>query len=191
MKKNAVIMAGGTGERFWSKSRRSLPKQFLALSDDNETMIQKTVRRIANSFSYDDVFVVINYEYKDIVAQQLPMLAPTNILAEPCAKNTAPCIAYAAAVILNKYEDAVMTVLPSDHLIRYDVMFLDTLAQAAQVAEEDDCLVTIGIVPTYPETGYGYIEFRPNEENNTGFVYAVDKFVEKPSLDTAKEFIKS
>ncbi|MBD5384676.1 MAG: NTP transferase domain-containing protein, partial [Ruminococcaceae bacterium] len=191
MKKCAVIMAGGTGERFWPKSRRDLPKQFLRLSGDDETMIQKTVRRIAGFLAYDDVFVVTNSEYKDIAAQQLPMLSPDNILSEPCAKNTAPCIAYAAAAILNKYDDAVMVVLPSDHLIRYDAMFLDTITQAAQVAEEDDCLVTVGIVPTYPETGYGYIKFRPTEEKSARFVYTVDKFVEKPSLDGAKEFINS
>lgn len=191
MKKCAVIMAGGTGERFWPKSRKDLPKQFLALSDDDETMIQKTIKRIAGFVSYDDIYVVTNLEYKDIVEQQLPMLASENILSEPCAKNTAPCIAYAAAAILNKYDDAVMVVLPSDHLIRYDAMFLDTITQAAMVAEDDDCLVTVGIVPTYPETGYGYIKFRPNPENSSRFVYTVDEFVEKPSLDEAKEFINS
>ncbi|MCM1330513.1 MAG: sugar phosphate nucleotidyltransferase [Ruminococcus sp.] len=191
MKRCAVIMAGGVGERFWPKSRKGLPKQFLCLSGDDETMIQKTVKRIENSFSHDDIFVVTNHEYKDIAAEQLPMLKPENILAEPYARNTAPCIAYAAAAVMNKYDDAVMAVLPSDHLIRYDVMFRDTLEQAAQIAEADDCLVTVGIVPTYPETGYGYIKFRPNDENSTSFAYAVDKFVEKPSLDTAKEFIAS
>ncbi len=191
MKRCAVIMAGGTGERFWPKSRKSLPKQFLVLGNDNETMIQKTVSRISKFFSYEDIFVVTNYNYKDIVAQQLPMLEHSNILAEPCAKNTAPCIAYAAAAITCKYGDAVMTVLPSDHLIRYNVMFLDTLNQAVHIAEKNDRIVTIGIVPTYPETGYGYIKFNSCEDNDNCLVYNVDKFVEKPSLDTAKEFLTS
>ena len=153
-------MAGGRGERFWPKSRTNLPKQFLSLTSDGETMIQKTIKRLAPLVETEDIFVVTNAAYKQLVHEQLPQLPQENILAEPMARNTAPCIALAAAVIRKKYEDAVMLVLPSDHLIQYEEMYTDTLKQAIRVAEQGDNLVTIGITPTYPETGYGYIKFQ-------------------------------
>lgn len=191
MNRCAVIMAGGTGERFWPKSRRSMPKQFLALGDDEETMIQKTVNRISRLVAGEDIFIVTNRDYKAIVRSQIPQLPEENILCEPCSRNTAPCIAYAAAVISKKYNDAVMIVLPSDHLIRYDEMYLDTMEQACLTAREKQALVTVGIVPTYPETGYGYIKFSPNDGERGSFVYSVDRFVEKPSSETAKEYLVS
>lgn len=191
MKKCAVIMAGGTGERFWPKSRRNMPKQFLTLGDDNKTMIQKTADRICRLVDHSDIYIVTNEDYKEIVREQMPYIPECNILCEPCSKNTAPCIAYAAAVISHKYGDAVMIVLPSDHLIRYDEMFLDTIKQSCAAAQEKQSLVTVGIVPTYPETGYGYIRFRPNDAENGSFVYSVDQFVEKPSSEIAKEYLVS
>ena len=159
MKVTAVIMAGGRGERFWPKSRGNYPKQFLSLTKDGETMIQKTVKRLLPMVAMDDVFVVTNVNYAALVKEQLPQLPEENILLEPCARNTAPCIGLAAAVIRKKYGEAMMLVLPSDHLIRYEEMYVDTLRQAVAVAEKDQNLVTIGITPTYPETGYGYINF--------------------------------
>ena len=160
MKVTAVIMAGGRGERFWPKSRVNYPKQFLSLTSDGDTMIQKTVKRLLPLVSMEDIFVVTNVKYAALVQEQLPELPAENILLEPCSRNTAPCIGLAAAVIRKKYGDAMMLVLPSDHLIRYEEMYVDVLRQAVAVAERDENLVTIGITPSYPETGYGYIKFQ-------------------------------
>lgn len=191
MKTTAVIMAGGRGERFWPKSRNSFPKQFLSLTKDGETMIQKTVNRLLPMVAMEDIFVVTNVSYATLVQQQLPKLPAENILLEPCGRNTAPCIGLAAAVIRKKYGEAMMLVLPSDHLIRYEDMYVDTLRQAVAVAEHDANLVTIGITPTYPETGYGYIKFQRDTDLGMPGVYRVERFVEKPDLDTAKEYLAS
>lgn len=191
MKTTAVIMAGGRGERFWPKSRNDFPKQFLSLTSDGKTMIQKTVQRILPLVSYDDIFIVTNQKYVGLVKEQLPQIPDENILAEPMAKNTAPCIGLACAVIRKKYGDAMMLVLPSDHLIRYEPMYIDTLKQAVSVAEQDNTLVTIGITPTYAETGYGYINFSRDIQENRMCVYKVNKFVEKPDIDTAKKYLAS
>lgn len=187
MKITAVIMAGGRGERFWPKSRNNCPKQFLSLTADKETMIQKTVKRLDKIVEPEDVFVVTNSAYREIVETQLPRIPKENILSEPCARNTAPCIAYAAAVIKKKYDDAVMLVLPSDHLIGYVNIYHRALRKAIAAAEEGQNLVTIGITPTYPETGYGYISF--GEEK--GDAFEVERFVEKPDLATAKKYLAS
>ncbi|MBQ1518872.1 MAG: mannose-1-phosphate guanylyltransferase, partial [Ruminococcus sp.] len=187
MKITAVIMAGGRGERFWPKSRNNCPKQFLSLTADKETMIQKTVKRLDKIVEPEDVFVVTNSAYREIVETQLPQIPKENILSEPCARNTAPCIAYAAAVIKKKYDDAVMLVLPSDHLIGYVNIYHRALRKAIAAAEEGQNLVTIGITPTYPETGYGYINF--GEEK--GDAFEVERFVEKPDLATAKKYLAS
>ena len=187
MKITAVIMAGGRGERFWPKSRNNCPKQFLSLTSDGETMIQKTVKRLSPMVAPEDVFIVTNAAYTDLVKDQLPHVPAENILAEPCARNTAPCIAFAAAVIGRKYDDAIMLVLPSDHLIGYEDIYVSTLKKAVKVAEQGKNLVTIGITPTYPETGYGYINFG----KEAGSAYEVERFVEKPDLATAKKYLAS
>lgn len=187
MKVTAVIMAGGRGERFWPKSRNNRPKQFLSLTSDGETMIQKTVKRLSPLVEAEDIFIVTNAAYTELVKEQLPDVPAENILAEPCARNTAPCIAFAAAVIGRKYDDAVMLVLPSDHLIGYENIYIKTLKKAVSVAENGKNLVTIGITPTYPETGYGYINFG----KECGDAYEVEKFVEKPDLPTAKKYLAS
>ena len=177
MKLCAVIMAGGKGERFWPKSRNDMPKQFLSLTGDDKTMIQKTVSRIKPLIPEENIYIVTNHSYIDLVKQQLPDIPAENILTEPMSKNTAPCIALAAAVIAARHGDAIMVVLPSDHLIRYEDMFVDTIRQASDIAIENNNLVTIGIMPTQAETGYGYIKFKPSVEKR-GFVYEVEKFVE-------------
>ena len=169
MKKTALIMAGGRGERFWPKSRKSLPKQFLSLTGDGKTMIQLTVERILPLVDMQDIYVATNRSYKALVRQQLPELPEENILCEPVAKNTAPCIGLGAMHIAKKYEDAVMFVLPSDHLIKYNAMYMDTLRRASEVAEEGENLVTLGIMPDYPETGYGYIKFVADQRRGEAF----------------------
>lgn len=180
-------MAGGRGERFWPKSRNDRPKQFLSLTSDGETMIRKTVKRLSPIVEAEDIFIVTNAAYTELVKEQLPDIPAENILAEPCARNTAPCIAFAAAVIGRKYDDAIMLVLPSDHLIGYENIYIKTLKKAVSVAENGKNLVTIGITPTYPETGYGYINFG----KECGDAYEVEKFVEKPDLPTAKKYHSS
>ena len=187
MKKTALIMAGGRGERFWPKSRQALPKQFLSLTGDGKTMIQLTVERILPLVAMEDIYIATNRSYKALVREQLPLLPEENILCEPVGRNTAPCIGLGAVHIAKKYDDAVMFVLPSDHLIKYTAMYLGTLENAAAVAEAGENLVTIGITPDYPETGYGYIKFLPTQKLEQAF--AVDRFVEKPNLETAKQYL--
>ncbi|MDO4269089.1 MAG: mannose-1-phosphate guanylyltransferase, partial [Eubacteriales bacterium] len=189
MKKTALIMAGGRGERFWPKSRRSLPKQFLSLTDDGKTMIQLTVERISSLVALEDIYVATNRDYKKLVLEQLPGLPEENILCEPVGRNTAPCIGLGAVHMARKYEDAVMFVLPSDHLIKFTKMYQMILRDAAEVANKGRNLVTIGIAPDYPETGYGYIKFDPHETE--GRAYRVERFVEKPTLETAKGYLAS
>ncbi len=187
MNTTALIMAGGRGERFWPKSRKNMPKQFLSLTDDGKTMIQLTVERISSIVKLEDIYVSTNKDYKSLVLKQLPGLPEKNVLCEPVGRNTAPCIGLGAIHIAKKYDDAMMFVLPSDHLIKFNNMFLRTLQDASEVAENGDNLVTIGIAPDYPETGYGYIKFDP--EIILGRSYKVDRFVEKPNLEAAKEYL--
>ncbi len=189
MKKTALIMAGGRGERFWPRSRRNMPKQFLSLTGDGRTMIQLTVERISPMVDMQDIFIATNKDYKKLVMEQLPEIPEENILCEPVGRNTAPCIGLGAVHIARKYEDAIMMVLPSDHLIKYNSMFVSTLKDAAEIAEDGNNLVTIGITPDYPETGYGYIKFDP--EHQLGRAYEVERFVEKPTLEVAKEYLES
>ena len=189
MKTAALIMAGGCGERFWPRSRRNMPKQFLALTDDKKTMIQLTVDRISPLVRMEDIFVVTNRSYQDLVHRQLPELPEENILCEPVGKNTAPCIGLGAIHMEKRYGDAVMMVLPSDHLVKYTSLFLNTLSDACQIAEMGKDLVTLGIAPDSPETGYGYIKFQPDQ--TLGRAFAVEKFVEKPDLETAKAYLDS
>lgn len=187
MKKTVLIMAGGRGERFWPKSRKNLPKQFLSLTDDGKTMIQHTVNRVLSFVQMEDIYVSTNADYKELVKEQLPDIPEENILCEPVGRNTAPCIGLAATYIQHKNGDAVVIVLPSDHLIKYHKMFTASIEAACAVAEEGNNLVTIGITPSYPETGYGYVKFNADQFN--GRAYEVDRFVEKPSLEVAKEYL--
>ena len=189
MKATALIMAGGRGERFWPRSRQALPKQFLSLTDDGKTMIQLTVERISALVDLEDVYIATNEAYRELVLAQLPGLPEQNILCEPVGRNTAPCIGLGAMHISRKYEDALMMVLPSDHLVRSTPTFVRTICQGLEIAETSPNLVTIGITPNYPETGYGYIRYNPDETN--GHAFAVDRFVEKPCLEKAQEYLRS
>lgn len=188
MKKTVLIMAGGRGERFWPKSRKDYPKQFLSLTDDNRSMIQLTVDRISSLVELEDIFVVTNKEYVKIVQQQLPDIPIENILCEPMGRNTAPCIGLGAVYIQKKYDDAIMIVLPSDQLIKFNNMYINVLKEACNLVDMEDNLITIGITPDYPETEYGYIKFNSEITKNQG--YKVEHFVEKPDLSHAKEYIE-
>lgn len=188
MEITALIMAGGRGERFWPKSRKNLPKQFLSLTDDGKTMIQLTVERILPLVSLENIYIATNEMYKKLALEQLTGLPEENVLCEPVGRNTAPCIGLGAVHIAKKMSDALMIVLPSDHLIKFEDEFLKTLKTACAVAEEGENLVTIGITPNYPETGYGYIKF--NDKEKSCEAYKVDKFVEKPNTEKATEYLR-
>lgn len=185
-------MAGGRGERFWPQSRKNYPKQFLCLTNDGKTMIQHTVERILPLVEIKNIFISTNQRYRALVKEQLPQLPEENILCEPVGKNTAPCIGLAAAFIHKRFQDAIMAVLPSDHLIKNETMFRNTLKDACDAAESDGKLLTVGITPTYPEIGYGYINFNQKGiEEGPYRCYPVDRFVEKPNLETAKKYLAS
>ena len=187
-----VIMAGGKGERFWPKSRVNMPKQFLSLTDDGKSMIQHTVERVKKLVDIENVYVVTNEMYKNLVLEHVPDIPDENIIIEPVAKNTAPCIVLAAMNIAKKDINSKMIILPSDHLIKFNEIFIDTLKTTLNVVEKGDNLVTIGITPNYPETGYGYINFTKGENfKDSANVYEVLRFVEKPNLEKAKEYLTS
>ena len=189
---HAVIMAGGSGTRFWPQSTEAHPKQFLNIFGDR-TMLQDTVDRIKPLISADRVWVITNDKYVDLVQEQLPDVPANNIVGEPVGKNTAPCVAAAATLIQEKDPDGTMVVLPADHLIGKPKTFLSILETAKAKAQEAGALVTIGIKPDHPETGYGYIEFDEDtsEEIKSHPVKMVNQFREKPDIETAKEFIES
>ena len=189
MKVTALIMAGGKGERFWPRSRKNNPKQFLCLTGDGKTMIQQTVDRIRSIVDIEDIFIATNENYKDLVKTQLPEIPEGNILLEPVGRNTAPCIGMGAVHVRKKYGDAVMLVLPSDHQIKYKGMYLNVLKDAIDVATKGENLVTLGITPNAPETGYGYIKFSPDEMS--GRAFKVERFVEKPDVATAKSYLET
>lgn len=189
---SVVIMAGGKGERFWPKSRINLPKQFLSLTDDGKSMIQHTVERVKNLVDIENIYVVTNEMYKNLVSEHIPDIPEANIIIEPAAKNTAPCIGLAAVHIAKKDTNSKMIILPSDHLIKFNEIFIDTLKTALDVVEKGDNLATIGITPNYPETGYGYINFTKGESfKDSTNIYEVLRFVEKPNLEKAKEYLTS
>ena len=188
LEKTALIMAGGRGERFWPESRQDLPKQFLSLTTDGKTMLQSTVERILPLVKMDNIYVVTNEDYESLVLEQLPNLPEENILCEPVGRNTAPCIGLGAVHIQKKFKDALMLVLPSDHIIGDIPQFLLTVDAAFKIAAENSNLVTLGIHPDFAETGYGYIKF--NKERSNGAAFAVDQFVEKPDLQTAEMYVR-
>jgi len=189
MERTVLIMADGQGERFWPSSRKRLPKQFLCLTDEKKTMIQLTADRVRRITGMENVFVVTNRDYRDLVIRQIPDLPEENILCEPVGRNTAPCVALGAAHIARKYGDALMAVLPADHLVKIPALFQDALEEAFDFAERGGRLLTIGITPSSPEEGYGYIRFQPARVS--GRVYKVSGFVEKPDREKAKEYVAS
>lgn len=187
----ALIMAGGKGTRFWPLSTEEKPKQFLNLIGE-ETMIQMTINRIKPIIPIERIFVCTGEMYVDLVKEQLPELPDRNIIVEPEGRNTAPCIALSAMVIDRYYKNSNMVVLPSDHLINDEEEFRNTLLAADSfIREKDEAIVTLGMNPTRPEVGYGYIKYSNEVLKSNDFrVIKVDAFVEKPNLDTAKKYLR-
>lgn len=184
-----AIMAGGIGSRFWPKSRVNYPKQFLDILNTGKSLIQWTYDRFASFIPAENIYVVTSEEYTDIVQEQLPELLRENIVAEPSRKNTAPCIAYISFKIAQIDEDASLIVAPADHLIIDNPGFQAICAHAMEFVEQHPALVTLGIKPTYPNTGYGYIQHETESIQDN--VYEVKTFTEKPNLELAKTFIAS
>lgn len=184
-------MAGGVGSRFWPMSTPQKPKQFLDVLGIGKSLIQMTYERMLLTAPKENIYILTNTNYAEIVKEQLPDLTFDQILTEPRRKNTAPCIAYAAAKIMAKNPDAIMVISPSDHLIIKENRFTEIVATAIDRANEDNRLVTLGIQPTRPDTGYGYIEFSNNKNTKAGEVTEVIQFCEKPNLETAESFLQS
>lgn len=188
MKIYGVIMAGGGGTRFWPLSRKAKPKQFLNLSG-KDTMVMDTIKRLCRVADKEDIFVVTGEGFVASTAEETKeILRADHILGEPAARNTAACIGYAAMEIVKKYGDGVMCVAASDHFIKDEEEYERVMRMAASLADEKDALVTIGIKPTFPSTGYGYIRSNRNAEADYS---EVEEFVEKPNLETAKEYLAS
>ncbi|QZE14737.1 mannose-1-phosphate guanylyltransferase [Halosquirtibacter laminarini] len=185
-----VIMAGGIGSRFWPMSTSETPKQFLDILGTGKTMIQQTVARIEDIIPKRNIFVVTSRYYKDIVQEQLPFLEDSQILLEPCMRNTAPCIAYASYKIQNRCPDANIIVAPSDHLITDESGFRKTVEKALDFTKYQNVLLTLGIDPHRPETGYGYIK-STNPKISTNEIDKVSEFKEKPDIHTAKRYLES
>ncbi|MCF8278653.1 MAG: mannose-1-phosphate guanylyltransferase [Flavobacteriales bacterium] len=184
-----VIMAGGVGSRFWPMSRTPHPKQFIDILGTGQSLLQQTYERSKKVVPTENVFVVTNADYKDLVEQQLEGIQPSQILLEPARRNTAPCIAYAAFRIKALNPEASMVVAPSDHLILKDDEYVDLVNQALAEVDKNDSLITLGITPTRPDTGYGYIQFE--EQPDDKGVHKVKSFTEKPDLAMAEELVKS
>lgn len=188
MKTYAVIMAGGVGSRFWPRSREKMPKQFLKIFSE-KTLIQETINRITKLVDKENIFIVTNKIHKNETKNQIPDIPHDNIIIEPFGRNTAACIGLASILIHNFQPDAVTIVLPSDHMIRDEDAFISVIKRAVSFAYENKCLVTIGIQPTRPETGYGYIQRDEKEIQEN--IFKVKTFAEKPNYQTAKRFLAS
>ena len=191
MNKNyyAIIMAGGIGSRFWPISRTSHPKQFIDILGTGKTLIQNTYDRFLKVCPKENIYVVTNEIYTDLVKQQLPDMADDQILTEPVMRNTAPCIAYGCFKIESLNPDAAIVVAPSDHLILDEAAFVSTIEKSLEAASEHDCLITLGIKPSRPDTGYGYIQYTDKALKDD--FYKVKTFTEKPTLEIAKTFLQS
>lgn len=186
-----VIMAGGIGARFWPMSRTTHPKQFIDILGTGETLIQQTFKRFTRIIDPKNIYIVTNELYRELIKQQIPEMIDEQIICEPARRNTAPCIAYANYRIYKKDPDAKIVVAPSDHIILKEEIFLQNVTTALKAASENDWLLTLGIRPSRPDTGYGYIQFME------GTVYEQDPhlkkvktFTEKPNLELAVTFLK-
>ncbi len=187
-----VIMAGGIGVRFWPMSKTDTPKQFIDILGDGKTLIQKTYERFSKFCPIENIYIVTNALYEGLVKAQIPQISDDQIVLEPARRNTAPCIAYANYKIKSINPDAVVVVAPSDHIILKEDVFIDVISKGLETVAENDWLLTIGIRPSYPNTGYGYIQY--NEDAvyiKNKAIYEVKTFTEKPSFEFAQQFIES
>lgn len=193
MQQAAIIMAGGTGERFWPLSRTQRPKQLLRLASQEESLLLETVRRIEPLIPAERIFIITGEQLLEPIRNELPFLPPENIIAEPMKRNTAPCLALATAMIAERLqrppEEISVAVFAADHYIPDGEAFRAAVATALHHAEHTQDIVTLGITPTRPDTGYGYIETIPSEKNNSP-ITAVKSFREKPDFDTAVAFMR-
>ena len=187
-----IIMAGGVGARFWPMSRTSRPKQFIDVLGVGKTLIRLTFERFRNICPAENILVVTNGIYKDLVLDQLPELREQQVLCEPSRRNTAPCVAYANWKIKEENPDAIVVVAPSDHIILKEEEFTRNIITAMDAAQKNDWLVTLGIKPSRPDTGYGYIQFKEeNVYDSSVPLHKVKTFTEKPNLDIARSFLAS
>ena len=195
--KFVLIMAGGVGSRFWPKSRNHFPKQFIDILGTGESLLQLTYKRFLKVCPNENILILTNTGYADLVKEQLPNVLSDNILLEPSRNNTAPCIAYATYKILQKNQEANIVVAPSDHLILKEDVFIGKINQALEFAKTNDALLTLGISPTRPDTGYGYIEYledkgaRNKEQGLETEIKKVNAFKEKPVLEKAQDYVNS
>jgi len=188
MNKNyyTVIMAGGIGSRFWPISTQQFPKQFHDMLGTGSTLIQQTYKRFESIIPSENILIATNKRYEDLVQEQLPEISKNQLLLEPAMRNTAPCILYSALKIYNKNPNGIMIVAPSDHWIENEKEFITNVQTGFDFCTNNDALLTFGIQPTSPNTGYGYIEFDPSENN----IKKIKTFTEKPNLKTAQQFLK-
>ena len=193
MNKNnyAVIMAGGIGSRFWPMSKASFPKQFLDILGTGETLIQQTFSRLSRVCPAENILIVTNKNYKHLCLDQLPKIVEKNILCEPAMRNTAPCVAYAAFKIHSENPGANMIIAASDHIITKEDEFVRVMNECLEVSATNDVLLTIGITPTRPDTGYGYVQFTDNGLGGHKKVRKVKTFTEKPNQELALNFLDS
>lgn len=190
MKNNfCVIMAGGVGSRFWPFSTNERPKQFLDLYGTGRTLLQMTFDRFKRIMPVENIYIASNTLYKDLILEQLPEITENQVLLEPARRNTAPCICYAVNKIMALNENANIVVSPSDHLILKEDEFVEIVKRGLNFTENNDCLLTLGIKPSRPETGYGYIQVDGNDGKKD--FYKVKTFTEKPNLELAKVFLES
>ncbi len=183
-------MAGGIGSRFWPVSTTELPKQFHDMLGTGETLIQKTFKRLSHIIPEENICILTHERYKDLVLEQLPRANPGQILLEPAMRNTAPCILYASMKIQKENPDAVILVAPSDHWIEDEETFAEDVRHCFTACMEKDILMTLGITPAFPNTGYGYIEYDKASGTENDGICQVVKFTEKPDYERAKEFLK-
>ncbi len=184
-------MAGGVGSRFWPKSTSSYPKQFLDVLGIGKSLLRLSFERMQKICPDDQIYILTNEDYLDLVLQQLPELQESQVICEPLRKNTAPCIAYASSKIYAKNKEAVLIIAPSDHLIIDTNRFCELIHTAVDTAVNEEQLVTLGIHPTRPDTGYGYIEFDKEADKSPGSVNKVLQFREKPNIETAQDFVSA
>ena len=190
MNKNyyAILMAGGVGSRFWPVSTSDFPKQFHDMLGSGDTLIQKTFSRLSQIIPIENILILTNEKYNSLVLEQLPMVKQEQVLLEPAMRNTAPSILYASLKIQKENPNAVMVVAPSDHWIEDEISFINNIQQCFDFCIKENVLMTLGIQPTFPNTGFGYIEYNKSDKS---VIRKVSQFREKPDYETAKSFIKS